>query len=131
MNNGRDSLTNKPPKILNGAIGQFGFLSLLDGCSTYKESTAKNSKYINSNLKYPSVARENGVQGTVKAIYKIDEYGIIRDVKVVKDPGAGCGEALASILNKLNYDLKFWIPAISECEFIKILMPASANFNLK
>lgn len=49
-------------------------------------------KFISSNVKYPQVARELGVSGTVYVEFIVGRDGKISDAKVVRGIGGGCDE---------------------------------------
>ena len=51
--------------------------------------------YLNSNVKYPAAAQENGIQGRVIVQFIIEKDGSISDVKISRsvDPSLDC-EAL-------------------------------------
>ncbi len=50
------------------------------------------------NMKYPAMARENGVQGTVILSIVRNELGQVTDSSIKKDLREGCGEAALSAL---------------------------------
>ena len=72
------------------------------GCENEGDEAAKKAcaqkkmlEFIYGNIKYPSIARENGVEGTVVVRFVIDKTGAITAPEIVRDIGAGCGaEAL-------------------------------------
>ena len=49
-------------------------------------------KYLGDNIKYPSIARENGITGTVFVTFVIGNDGQVKDVKVLRGIGGGCDE---------------------------------------
>lgn len=59
-------------------------------------------KYVYQNLKYPTIAKENGIEGLVIAQFVVGKDGKIQSVGVVKDIGGGCGEELTRVLNSMN-----------------------------
>lgn len=55
----------------------------------------KMLQFIYKNIKYPAIARENGVEGMVVVRFIVEKDGKITDAHVVRDIGAQCGgEAL-------------------------------------
>jgi len=58
----------------------------------YPDGEAAMLKFIYSNIKYPAIARDNGVDGTVYVSFVVEKDGSITSVKVVRDIGGGCGE---------------------------------------
>ena len=58
-------------------------------------------------LKYPAIARQNGVEGTIVIRFIITAQGQIKDAKIVRDIGAGCGEEALRVTKQLRN----WTPA--------------------
>jgi len=54
--------------------------------------------YVNRNLVYPIEARMNKTEGKVYAQFLINYDGSISDIKIVKDIGDGCGDAVLEVL---------------------------------
>lgn len=57
-------------------------------------------KYIQKNLRYPSMASENGVQGKVFLSFVVEKDGTITDVKVTKGIGFGCDDEAMRVIKK-------------------------------
>lgn len=77
-------------------------------------------KFIYANLKYPTVARENGVEGTVYVRFVVEKDGSITAPEIVRDIGAGCGDEALRIVKRMPK----WTPAM------KNGTPVRAWFNL-
>ncbi len=58
-------------------------------------------KFIHNNLRYPSLAAENGIQGTVIVNFVVDRDGKITRIKVVRGIGGGCDEEAIRVLSKM------------------------------
>ena len=58
-------------------------------------------KYIGENVRYPQIARENGIQGRVILTFVVDEHGEIRDVKVLRGIGGGCDEEAVRVVKSM------------------------------
>lgn len=102
------------------------------GSDKEKEKCAKGKmlQYIYKNLKYPAVARENGVQGMVVLQFVITEEGLISDIDVIRDPGAGCGEAAKAVVENMNNLPDRWVPGIQRGIPVKILYTLPVKFKL-
>ena len=66
----------------------------------------KMLEYIYKNIKYPAIARENGVEGTVVIQFVVEKDGSITDAKVARDIGAQCGQEALRVVN----DMPTWVP---------------------
>jgi TonB family protein len=64
-------------------------------------------KYIKEKLQYPDKALEEGIAGTVKVSFTIDENGGVKDFEVLDGIGWGCDEEAIRVVKRLNK----WIPA--------------------
>ncbi|MFN4124105.1 MAG: energy transducer TonB [Flavobacteriales bacterium] len=57
-------------------------------------------KYLSKNIKYPAMARESGLTGTVYVTFVVEGDGKITDVKILRGIGGGCDqEALRVVQN--------------------------------
>jgi periplasmic protein TonB len=58
-------------------------------------------KFIYDNLKYPIIAQEMGISGTVIVNFVIDREGQITNMKVSRSIGGGCDEEAIRVLGKM------------------------------
>ncbi len=55
--------------------------------------------YINQNIEYPAMARENDTQGVAVVQFIVEKDGRITGAKVVKNPGHGTGAEVLKLVN--------------------------------
>ncbi len=55
--------------------------------------------YIKKELKYPELAKESGIQGTVYVTFAIQVDGTITSPKVIRGIGGGCDEEAVRLVN--------------------------------
>lgn len=103
------------------------------GTEKEKEDCAKTKmlEYIYSNLKYPAIARENGVEGQVVLQFVVDKDGSITDTKIVRDIGAGCGEAASKVVDGMNNMGKKWLPGKQRGRPVRVLYTLPVKFKLE
>lgn len=110
-----------PPNVepeLNEIIGFAEQMPRFPGCEdlegTKKEkdncSEKKLLSYIYDNLKYPRMALETGIEGTVTVQFVINKNGEVSDVNVVRGIGGGCDAAAAKIVEGMNKLNQRWTP---------------------
>lgn len=75
-----------------------GCEDIVDKAEKKKCSDEKMLQFIYSNIKYPAIARENGVEGMVVVRFVVEKDGSITNPTVVRDIGAGCGEEALRIV---------------------------------
>lgn len=59
--------------------------------------------FIKKNLKYPSEAIENKVQGDVMVTYEVDDNGMIHHVSLKHGIGFGCDQEAIRLVKMLNF----------------------------
>jgi TonB family protein len=58
-------------------------------------------RFMAENIKYPKIAKENGVEGTAVIQFVVGKSGKIKKAKVLRDPGAGCGNEALRVVNTM------------------------------
>lgn len=58
-------------------------------------------KYVGSNIVYPELAKEVGLQGIVYVSFVVNEVGKVESAKVLKGIGMGCDEEVLRVINKM------------------------------
>jgi protein TonB len=58
-------------------------------------------EYLQKNIKYPPVARENGITGRVYVTFVVDKDGKIKDAKVLRGIGGGCDEEALRVIRSM------------------------------
>lgn len=58
-------------------------------------------QYLQSNLKYPTMAREAGIQGTVFVTFVVERDGSITDVRILRGVGGGLDEEAVRVVNNM------------------------------
>jgi protein TonB len=61
----------------------------------------KLMEFIKTNLKYPEIAREKGVWGTVIVQFVVDKKGKIGGIRVMRGIGSGCDEEAVRIIQSM------------------------------
>jgi len=92
---------------------------------------AKMLQYIYKNLKYPAIARENGVEGMTVLQFVVSENGSVKDIKIVRDIGAGCGEAAKKVVTAMNNLPEKWTPGKQRGRPVKVLYTLPVKFKLE
>lgn len=83
-------------------------------------------KFILSNIKYPAIARENGIQGTVYLTFVVSKTGHISGVKVLRGIGGGCDEEAVRIIQLMPP----WIPGRQNGKTVPVQFSLPLKFTL-
>jgi len=107
----------------------------MDGTPQEKEMCAKDKmlQFVYKNLKYPAIARENGLEGMCVVQFVVLENGNIGDVRLLRDASyAGrLGNSSQWIVNRMNYLCDPWIPGLQRGNPVKVLYTLPIKFKLE
>lgn len=84
-------------------------------------------KFLAKNIRYPALARENGLQGKVIVKFYIDIDGTVKEPAVLKDGvGGGCAEEAVRVINKMPK----WSPGSQKGKPVKTYYTLPITFKL-
>lgn len=83
--------------------------------------------FLHENIKYPDIAKEVGISGKVILTFVVDKKGKISDIKILKDPGGGCGEEAVRVVKSMPD----WKPGKQNGESVNVQFTLPITFNLK
>lgn len=83
-------------------------------------------EFLAKNIKYPALARENGVEGTVYVKFLVDAKGKISDVSLMKGIGSGCDEEAIRVVQKMPR----WSPGTLRGEPVDVYYTLPVKFKL-
>jgi protein TonB len=88
-------------------------------------SEAMNS-FIVDHLKYPTLAKDNNVEGKVIAQFVVTKTGDVTDIKILRDIGSGCGEEVMRVLKLMPK----WIPGKNKRKTVDVYLTLPIEFTL-
>jgi len=105
----------------------------MSGSDKEKEECAKQKmlEYIYKNLKYPAIARENGVEGMCVIQFVVEKDGSVAETNIVRDIGAGCGTAALKVVDAMNSMPQKWTPGKQRGRSVKVLYTLPVRFKLE
>lgn len=106
---------------------------LNDSSSAMELEQCTNNTLLSSVYKsilYPDSALTRGTEGTVVAQFVVDKNGMIRDSRILRDIGDGCGEAVMLVLRKLETARPFWRPAMNDSLAVNYLFTLPVKFSI-
>ena len=90
------------------------------------EPTFNMSSYLQKNMRYPSDARENNIQGKVVVGFVVDEEGRVNNCSILKGIGGGCDEEALRIVKEMPN----WKPGKIEGKPVKVYFTLPIQFKL-
>lgn len=91
----------------------------------------KMLEYLYSNIKYPDIARKNGVEGNVVVSFVVEKDGSITDPKVIRTPGAGLGEEAVRVVNMMANMPEKWTPGVQRGHKVRVQFIVPVKFEIK
>lgn len=83
-------------------------------------------KYFQNNVRYPSIAREEGMEGTVVLRFTVTKKGQIKDIKIVRSVAGGCDEEAIRVVK----DMPSWKPGKHNGQFVNVAYNLPIKFKL-
>jgi protein TonB len=78
-----------------------GVLTTAEQMPTFPNGEKALFKYLGEHIKYPAVARENTIEGTVYLGFVVDEMGAITQVTVKRSVKGGCDEEAKRVVQSM------------------------------
>ena len=83
-------------------------------------------RYFSLNLRYPTKAMEQKLEGEVMVGFEIDEQGYIHNALVINGIGAGCDEEALRVVRNMPR----WAPAVQQGKPVKVMFRLPIYFQL-
>jgi protein TonB len=83
--------------------------------------------YLGKNIKYPTLAKESGIQGTVYVTFVVEKDGSVSNVKVLRGIGGGCDEEAIRVVKSMPK----WTPGKQRGKPVKVQYNLPCRFVLQ
>lgn len=93
----------------------------------YPGGVNKFYKFLQQNIKYPADARNKKIEGKVFVTFIVEKDGSLSNLKVIRDPGAGCG---AEALRVMKLSPK-WNAGVQNGHKVRVQYTLPISFTLK
>jgi len=87
--------------------------------------------YLSSNISYPTIARENGIEGTCIVQFIVEKDGKITAEEIIKDIGGGCGEESLRVIKLMTENDIIWKPALHKSRTVRMRIRVPVKFFLQ
>lgn len=84
-------------------------------------------KYLQQNIKYPQLARENNITGKVYVTFVVERDGSVTGVRVLRDIGGGCGQEAVRVVKSMPK----WTPGKQRGKAVRVQYNLPVNFSLR
>ncbi len=84
-------------------------------------------QFLRDNIKYPQMARESGIQGTVYVTFVVETDGRVTGVRVLRGIGGGCDEEAVRVVKAMPR----WIPGKQRGKPVRVQFNMPIKFTLQ
>ena len=84
-------------------------------------------KFIQQNLKYPQLAKENNITGRVFVQFVVEKDGSVSNVRAMRDPGGGLGKEAERVVKSMPK----WTPGKQRGKAVRAYFTLPINFVLQ
>lgn len=101
----------------------------ISGTSSEKKQCAEKKlmQYIYGKIKYPTIARENGIEGLVVVSFVVEKDGSISGAQVLRDIGGGCGAEALRVISSMPD----WTPGYQRTKPVRVKFNMPVKFQLQ
>jgi len=75
--------------------------TIVEEMPSFPGGEAAMMKYLANNIKYPAIAKDANIQGTVYVTFVVNEKGEVKDVKVLRSIGGGTDEEAIRVVQNM------------------------------
>lgn len=83
--------------------------------------------FIHSQLRYPEMAAQVGIEGTVVIRFVVEKDGRISQAEIARDIGGGCGQAALEVVRKMPA----WTPGRQQGRPVRVQFNLPVRFSLQ
>ncbi len=115
----REAVKEEPEETLNMASVQQKPM--------FPDGDAALFKYLSENIKYPAIAKENGIMGKVIVSFVVAKTGNIENVEVIRGIGGGCDQEAVRVVKGMPN----WSPGKNNGKPVKVKYTLPVSFKLE
>jgi periplasmic protein TonB len=82
-------------------VAEMEIFTVVESMPEFPGGDAARMKFLQDNIKYPQMARESGIQGTVYVTFVVEPDGSVSDVRVLRGIGGGCDEEAIRVIKQM------------------------------
>lgn len=116
-----------PQEIEEEEIVEAEIFTVVESMPEFPGGMGKLMAYLSSNIKYPPLAKESGIQGRVFINFVVETDGRISKVKVLRGIGGGCDEEAVRVVEAMPK----WKPGMQRGKPVRVSYNLPVKFTLQ
>ena len=118
-----------PPVVTKGeeVVEELEIFTVVESMPEYIGGDEARMSFLQENIKYPQLARESGIQGTVFVTFVVETNGSVTDVRVLRGIGGGCDEEAVRVVKIMPK----WKPGMQRSKPVRVQFTMPIRFTLQ
>lgn len=100
---------------------------VVEEAPSFPGGEAARIRFLSENIRYPQMARESGIQGTVFVTFVVERDGSVTDVRVLRGIGGGCDEEAVRVIQSMPR----WTPGRQRGRAVRVQFTMPIRFTLQ
>jgi len=101
--------------------------TIVEADAEYPGGEKARMEFLSKNIRYPTMARESGIQGRVHVTFVVEKDGSVTDVVVTRGIGGGCDEEAVRVVRLMPK----WIPGKQRNKPVRVQFNLPIKFTLQ
>lgn len=114
------------PVVVEEVVEEEEIFQIVEEMPSYPGGDRARLDYMNRNLKYPILAQESGIQGTVHIAFVVEKNGEVTDVRILRGIGGGCDEEAVRVVKAMPK----WNPGKQRNKAVRVAYSVPVRFSL-
>jgi periplasmic protein TonB len=116
-----------PPEEDEEEVAEEEIFTVVESMPEFPGGMGELMKYLATNIKYPPLAKESGIQGRVFINFVVEPDGSISNVKVLRGIGGGCDEEAVRVVEAMPK----WKPGKQRGKPVRVSYNLPVKFTLQ
>ncbi len=108
------------------AVDEDVIFTVVEDQPEFPGGEAARQRFLEENLRYPQMAREAGIQGTVFVTFVVETDGSVTDVRILRGIGGGCDEEAVRVVRMMPR----WEPGRQRGQPVRVQFNMPIRFRL-
>ena len=115
------------PEIVEDEVVEAEIFTVVDQMPEFPGGMNRLAEYLATNIRYPQLARESGIQGRVFINFVVEADGSVTNVRVIRSLGGGCDEEAMRVVRNMPR----WTPGRQRGRAVRVSYNLPVNFRLQ
>lgn len=116
-----------PPAVVEEEeVAEAEIFTVVESPPAFPGGDEARIRYLTENIKYPQMARESSIQGTVYVTFVVERTGSVTDVRVLRGIGGGCDEEAIRVIKGMPK----WAPGKQRGKPVRVQFTMPIKFTL-